>query len=151
MSFWSWFSAIEKSFSGGWPLVGTWASAARAAASVGAAAASISGVAPLLAILLRAHGTDHPVSYRRLSSCKARTSGRAGCGSGRNRGLHDASTRRSWMMRADTGVTEVEPELGAIDAYDVRPDEPLFRLVIPGFDQRMVVEHVQLLTGRFAV
>src|SRR4051794_8677137 len=76
MSFWSWFSAIEKSFSGGWPSVGTWASAARAAASVGAAAASISGVAPLLAISLRAHGTDHPVSYRRLAPCKARTSGR---------------------------------------------------------------------------
>src|SRR3954470_15626053 len=38
MSFWSWFSAIENSFAGAWPSVGTCASAARAAASVGVAA-----------------------------------------------------------------------------------------------------------------
>jgi cell division septum initiation protein DivIVA len=54
------------------------------------------------------------------------------------------------MMRDETGVTEVEPELGAIDAYDVRPDEPLFPLVIRGYDRRMVEEHVELLTGRLA-
>src|SRR3954462_6316988 len=41
MSFWSWFSAIENSFSGAWPLVGTWASAARVAASGGVAASIV--------------------------------------------------------------------------------------------------------------
>jgi cell division septum initiation protein DivIVA len=54
------------------------------------------------------------------------------------------------MMRDETGVTEVEPELGAIDAYDVRPDEPLFPLVLRGYDRRMVEEHVELLAGRLA-
>jgi cell division septum initiation protein DivIVA len=51
-------------------------------------------------------------------------------------------------MRDETGVQDVEPELGAIDAYDTRPDEPLFPLVIRGYDRRMVEEHVELLTGR---
>src|SRR5436190_4043364 len=51
-------------------------------------------------------------------------------------------------MRDETGVRDVEPELGAIDAYDTRPDEPLFPLVIRGYDRRMVEEHVELLTGR---
>lgn len=51
-------------------------------------------------------------------------------------------------MRDETGVTEVEPELGAIEAYDARPDEPLFPLVLRGYDRRMVEEHVELLTGR---
>src|SRR4051812_35385635 len=68
----------------------------------------------------------------------------------RNRSLHDASRRRSWVMRDDTGVTEVEPELGAIEAYDARPDEPLFPLVLRGYDRHMVEEHVELLTGRLA-
>src|SRR3954468_2873340 len=53
-------------------------------------------------------------------------------------------------MRDETGVREVEPGRGAIDAYDVRPDEPLFPLVIRGYDRRMVEEHVELLTGRLA-
>jgi cell division septum initiation protein DivIVA len=64
--------------------------------------------------------------------------------------MHDASTRRSQLMRDETGVRDVEPELGAIDAYDTRPDEPLFPLVIRGYDRRMVEEHVELLTGRLA-
>jgi cell division septum initiation protein DivIVA len=64
--------------------------------------------------------------------------------------VHDASTRRSQLMRDETGVRDVEPELGAIDAYDTRPDEPLFPLVIRGYDRRMVEEHVELLTGRLA-
>ena len=51
-------------------------------------------------------------------------------------------------MQDETGVRDVEPELGAIDAYDTRPDEPLFPLVIRGYDRRMVEEHVELLTGR---
>jgi cell division septum initiation protein DivIVA len=54
------------------------------------------------------------------------------------------------MMRDETGLSEVEPELGAIDAYETRPDEPLFPLVIRGYDRRMVEEHVELLTGRLA-
>ena len=53
-------------------------------------------------------------------------------------------------MRDDTSLREVEPELGAIDAYDARPDEPLFPLVIRGYDRRMVEEHVEILTGRLA-
>jgi ElaB/YqjD/DUF883 family membrane-anchored ribosome-binding protein len=51
-------------------------------------------------------------------------------------------------MRDETGMTAVEPELGAIEAYDARPDEPLFPLVLRGYDRRMVEEHVELLTGR---
>jgi cell division septum initiation protein DivIVA len=54
------------------------------------------------------------------------------------------------MMRDDTELQEVEPELGAIEAYETRPDEPLFPLVIRGYDRRMVEEHVELLTGRLA-
>src|SRR3954468_15037175 len=53
-------------------------------------------------------------------------------------------------MRDETGVREVEPELGAIDAYETRADEPLFPLVIRGYDRRMVEEHVELLAGRLA-
>jgi cell division septum initiation protein DivIVA len=53
-------------------------------------------------------------------------------------------------MRDEIGVQEVEPELGEIDAFDTRPDEPLFPLVIRGYDRRMVEEHVELLTGRLA-
>jgi vacuolar-type H+-ATPase subunit H len=54
------------------------------------------------------------------------------------------------MMRDETGVQDLEPELGEIDAFDTRPDEPLFPLVIRGYDRRMVEEHVELLTGRLA-
>src|SRR5881275_1504204 len=53
-------------------------------------------------------------------------------------------------MRDETGVRDVEPELGAIDAYDTRPEEPLFPLVIRGYDRHMVEEHVELLTARLA-
>src|SRR3982750_4298783 len=53
-------------------------------------------------------------------------------------------------MRDETGMTSVEPELGAIEAYDARPDEPLFPLVLRGYDRRMVEEHVEILTGRLA-
>jgi cell division septum initiation protein DivIVA len=54
------------------------------------------------------------------------------------------------MMRDETSLEEVEPELGAIDAYETRPEEPLFPLVLRGYDRRMVEEHVELLTGRLA-
>jgi cell division septum initiation protein DivIVA len=53
-------------------------------------------------------------------------------------------------MRDETSLREVEPELGEIDAYETRADEPLFPLVIRGYDRRMVEEHVELLTGRLA-
>src|SRR5436189_3474932 len=53
-------------------------------------------------------------------------------------------------MRDEIGVRDVEPELGGIDAFDTRPDEPLFPLVIRGYDRGMVEEHVELLTGRLA-
>jgi cell division septum initiation protein DivIVA len=53
-------------------------------------------------------------------------------------------------MRDETSLSEVEPELGAIDAYETRGDEPLFPFVIRGYDRRMVDEHVELLTARVA-
>ena len=53
-------------------------------------------------------------------------------------------------MRDETALSEVEPELGAIDAYETRGDEPLFPFVIRGYDRRMVDEHVELLTARVA-
>jgi cell division septum initiation protein DivIVA len=54
------------------------------------------------------------------------------------------------LMRDETSLSEVEPELGAIDAYETRGDEPLFPFVIRGYDRRMVDEHVELLTARVA-
>jgi vacuolar-type H+-ATPase subunit H len=54
------------------------------------------------------------------------------------------------LMRDETSLSEVEPELGAIDAYETRGDEPLFPFVIRGYDRRMVDEHVELLTERVA-
>jgi cell division septum initiation protein DivIVA len=53
-------------------------------------------------------------------------------------------------MRDETSLSEVEPELGEIDAYETRGDEPLFPFVIRGYDRRMVDEHVELLTARVA-
>jgi cell division septum initiation protein DivIVA len=52
-------------------------------------------------------------------------------------------------MRDEMGLTEVEPELGEIDAYETR-DEPPFPLVIRGYDRRLVDEHLELLTMRVA-
>jgi vacuolar-type H+-ATPase subunit H len=51
-------------------------------------------------------------------------------------------------MRDETSLSEVDPELGAIDAYEMRGDEPLFPFVIRGYDRRLVDEHVELLTER---
>src|SRR3954468_20999890 len=47
-------------------------------------------------------------------------------------------------------LTEVEPELGAIDAYDARGDEPPFPLVIRGYDRRSVDEYLEASTARLA-
>ena len=51
-------------------------------------------------------------------------------------------------MRDETSLSEVEPGLGEIDAYETRGDEPLFPFVIRGYDRRLVDEHVELLTER---
>jgi cell division septum initiation protein DivIVA len=53
-------------------------------------------------------------------------------------------------MRDEMSLTEVEPELGAIDAYELRGDEPPFPLVIRGYDRRSVDEYLDAATGRLA-
>ncbi|MEA2411319.1 MAG: hypothetical protein QOC77_1880 [Thermoleophilaceae bacterium] len=53
-------------------------------------------------------------------------------------------------MRDEMSLTEVEPELGAIDAYEMRGDEPPFPLVIRGYDRRSVDEYLEAATGRLA-
>ena len=53
-------------------------------------------------------------------------------------------------MRDEMSLTEVEPELGAIDAYDARADEPPFPLVIRGYDRRSVDEYLDAATARLA-
>jgi ElaB/YqjD/DUF883 family membrane-anchored ribosome-binding protein len=51
-------------------------------------------------------------------------------------------------MRDEMSLTEVEPELGAIDAYEMRGDEPPFPLVIRGYDRRSVDEYLEASTAR---
>jgi cell division septum initiation protein DivIVA len=53
-------------------------------------------------------------------------------------------------MRDEMSLTEVEPELGAIDAYDARGDEPPFPLVIRGYDRRSVDEYLEAANARLA-
>lgn len=53
-------------------------------------------------------------------------------------------------MRDEMSLTEVEPELGAIDAYEMRADEPPFPLVIRGYDRRSVDEYLEAATERLA-
>src|SRR4051812_1133339 len=68
----------------------------------------------------------------------------------RNR-VHDlASSLEEWPMRDEMSLTEVEPELGAIDAYDARGDEPPFPLVIRGYDRRSVDEYLEATSARLA-
>jgi cell division septum initiation protein DivIVA len=52
-------------------------------------------------------------------------------------------------MRDEMSLTEVEPELGAIDAYETR-DEPPFPLVIRGYDRGSVDEYLEAATARLA-
>src|SRR3954454_3349404 len=67
----------------------------------------------------------------------------------RNR-LHDlASSLEEWPMRDEMSLTEVEPELGAIDAYETR-EEPPFPLVIRGYDRGSVDEYIQAVDARLA-
>ncbi len=53
-------------------------------------------------------------------------------------------------MRDEMSLTEVEPELGAIDAYDARGDEPPFPLVIRGYERRSVDEYLEAANARLA-
>src|SRR4051794_19370878 len=53
-------------------------------------------------------------------------------------------------MRDEMSLTEVEPELGAIDAYDARGGEPPFPLVIRGYARRSVDEYLEAANARLA-
>jgi vacuolar-type H+-ATPase subunit H len=53
-------------------------------------------------------------------------------------------------MRDETSLSEVEPELGAIDAYELAQDEPPFPLVIRGYDRRFVDEYLEAASARIA-
>src|SRR4051794_41290951 len=53
-------------------------------------------------------------------------------------------------MRDEMSLTEVEPELGAIDAYETRGDEPPFPLVIRGYERRCVDEYNEAVDARLA-
>lgn len=52
-------------------------------------------------------------------------------------------------MRDEMSLSDVEPELGAIDAYETR-EEPPFPLVIRGYDRRAVDEYLELTSARLA-
>src|SRR3954464_8786845 len=52
-------------------------------------------------------------------------------------------------MRDEMSLTDVEPELGAIDAYQSN-DEPPFPLVIRGYDRRAVDEYLEMTAARLA-
>jgi cell division septum initiation protein DivIVA len=53
-------------------------------------------------------------------------------------------------MRDETSLTEIEPELGAIDAYELPHDEPPFPLVIRGYDRRAVDDYLDATSARLA-
>src|SRR3954471_17410295 len=52
-------------------------------------------------------------------------------------------------MRDEMSLSDVEPELGAIDAYQSN-DEPPFPLVIRGYDRRAVDEYLEMTAARLA-
>lgn len=52
-------------------------------------------------------------------------------------------------MRDEMTLSDVEPELGAIEAYETR-DEPPFPLVIRGYDRRAVDEYLEITAARLA-
>jgi cell division septum initiation protein DivIVA len=52
-------------------------------------------------------------------------------------------------MRDEMSLSDVEPELGAIEAYQTN-DEPPFPLVIRGYDRRAVDEYLELTAARLA-
>ena len=51
-------------------------------------------------------------------------------------------------MRDEMSLKEVEPELGAIEAYALDRDEPPFPLVIRGYDRRSVDDYLEATTAR---
>jgi vacuolar-type H+-ATPase subunit H len=53
-------------------------------------------------------------------------------------------------MRDEMSLREVEPELGAIDAYALGGDEPPFPLVIRGYDRRSVDDYLDATGARLA-
>ncbi len=53
-------------------------------------------------------------------------------------------------MRDEMSMTEVEPELGAIEAYELPHDEPPFPLVIRGYDRRSVDDYLDATSARLA-
>jgi cell division septum initiation protein DivIVA len=53
------------------------------------------------------------------------------------------------LMRDEMSLTGIEPELGAIEAYETR-DEPPFPLVIRGYDRRSVDEYLEASSARLA-
>jgi cell division septum initiation protein DivIVA len=52
-------------------------------------------------------------------------------------------------MRDEMSLSDVEPELGAIDAYHTH-EEPPFPLVIRGYDRRAVDEYLEATSARLA-
>jgi cell division septum initiation protein DivIVA len=53
-------------------------------------------------------------------------------------------------MRDEMSLSEVEPELGAIDAYALAPEEPPFPLVIRGYDRHAVDDYLEAASARIA-
>jgi DivIVA domain-containing protein len=51
-------------------------------------------------------------------------------------------------MRDEMSLREVEPELGAIDAYELTPDDPPFPLVIRGYDRHAVDDYLDATAAR---
>jgi cell division septum initiation protein DivIVA len=51
-------------------------------------------------------------------------------------------------MREEMSLTESEPELGAIDAYELPHEDPPFPLVIRGYDRRSVDEYLEVTSAR---
>ena len=50
--------------------------------------------------------------------------------------------------RDETQLNGIEPELGAIEAYELRADEPPFPLVLRGYDRRSVDEYLEATSAR---
>lgn len=51
-------------------------------------------------------------------------------------------------MRDEMSLKESEPELGAIDAYEMPIDDPPFPLVIRGYDRHAVDEYLEVTSAR---
>ena len=52
--------------------------------------------------------------------------------------------------RDEMQLNGIEPELGAIEAYELRADEPPFPLVLRGYDRRSVDEYLEATSARLA-